>query len=389
MILRLTEDFFDFSGWSPMADTGPLGGVKVLELEGLGPGPHGAMLLADLGADVLTVLRTAPIALTVPRPDRLAPSTRGKRAVMLDLKSAAGTATFLRLAAQADVLIDPLRPGVTERLGVGPVPCLERNPKLVYARVTGWGQQGPLAAEAGHDLNYLAVSGVLNALGRAGQPPTTPPGLIADFGGGSMLLAVGVLAALTEASRSGRGQVVDVAMIDGVATLAAQYYALSGAGLWREERGSNYLDSGAPYYDVYRCADGRFVAVAALEDRFYANLVAGLGLDPDSLPDRSDHACWPELRQILGAQIAMRTRDEWAEHFYGRDACVSPVLSFSEAQQHPHAIARRAFVEVDGVRQPAPAPRFAQTAAPDPEPRRHYEGDEADQIIADWGNRSG
>jgi alpha-methylacyl-CoA racemase len=364
--------------------TGPLAGIKVLELEGLGPGPHCAMLLADLGADVLTVVRTGRAGLTAERPDRLAPATRSKQAVPLDLKASAGTTRLLCLADRSDVLIDPFRPGVAERLGIGPGTCLERNPRLVYARVTGWGQDGPLATEAGHDLNYLAMSGVLNALGRAGQPPATPPGLIADFGGGSLYLALGILAALTEATRSGLGQVVDVAMLDGVASLAAQYYPMSAAGRWRPERGTNYLDSGAPYYDVYACADAQFIAVAALEDQFYASFVRGLGLDQARLPDRSARASWPELRDLFGQRIATRARDEWAEHFRGREACVTPVLTFGEAERHPHALARRLFVDVDGAVQPAPAPRFSRTPGASPVPGRRHHGDEAERCMADW-----
>jgi crotonobetainyl-CoA:carnitine CoA-transferase CaiB-like acyl-CoA transferase len=341
---------------------GPLAGVRVVELAGLAPGPFGCMVLADLGADVVRVDRPSS-----PSPD--GPVQRGRRVTVLDLKSASGVAGLLRLADCADVLVEGYRPGVAERLGFGPSICLDRNPRLVYARMTGWGQDGPLAARAGHDIDYLAVSGALEPLGRADDRPYAPMNLLGDFGGGGMLLAVGVLAALLERERSGAGQVVDAAMVDGSALLTAFLHGMLGAGAWTEPRGRNLLDGGAPFYDTYRTADGGFMAVGALEPRFYAALLTGLGLDGEAdLPDQYDRAGWPELRQRFADRFAQRSRAEWTVVFAEVDACVAPVLAPAEASQHPHNAARGTFVELGGIPQPAPAPRFSRTPAAVPRP---------------------
>jgi alpha-methylacyl-CoA racemase len=365
---------------SPVA--GPLTGVRVVELAGLGPAPHAAMLLADLGADVVRVERPAGGL-------RLAPATadyllRGRRSVAADLKSAAGRALVLDLAARADVLVEGFRPGVTERLGVGPQDCLARNPRLVYGRMTGWGQEGPLAARAGHDINYISLTGALHALGRAGEPPPPPLNLVGDFGGGSMLLVVGVLAALWERERSGRGQVVDAAMVDGASVLLQMTWALRAMGIWTDRRASNLLDGGAPFYDTYACADGRYVAVGALEPEFYAALLAGLGLAGEDLPRQLDQSGWPRLRSRFTEVFASRTRDEWAAAFADTDACVTPVLSFEEVGEHPHLTARETLIDLDGVVQAAPAPRFSRTVPDQPSPPPEPGGD-TEAVLRDWG----
>ncbi|MBA2471592.1 MAG: CoA transferase [Pseudonocardiales bacterium] len=364
---------------------GPLVGLRVIELAGLGPGPHAAMLLADLGADVVRIerpsdgkqgLQLAPLA-----DDQM---LRGRRSVMLDLKDPAGRETTLRLVEQADVLIEGLRPGVTERLGVGPADCHARNPRLVYGRMTGWGQAGPLADRAGHDINYIALTGALHAIGNAGAKPVPPLNLVGDFGGGSMFLVFGVLAALWERDRSGAGQVIDAAMVDGVSVLAQMFWSLRAGGLWSDERGSNLLDSGAPFYDTYACADGRYVAVGALEPQFYAALLDGLGLTGEELPGQLDPAGWPALRQRFIDAFASRCRDEWVAVFEGTDACVAPVLSFAEVPAHPHIAARGTVITVDGVPQAAPAPRFSRTSPDRPTPPPKPGADTAD-VLADWG----
>ncbi|MFI7601929.1 CaiB/BaiF CoA transferase family protein [Actinoplanes sp. NPDC049681] len=367
--------------------SGPLAGVRVVELAGLAPGPFGGMLLADLGADVVRVDRAGP-----PAPDSLAPPSggplqRSRRVTALDLKSPPGVADLLRLADHADVLIEGYRPGVAERLGFGPDVCLRRNPRLVYARMTGWGQQGPLAHRAGHDIDYIAVAGALDPLGRAGQAPHAPLNLLGDFAGGGMLLALGVLAALLERERSGAGQVVDAAMVDGSALLTAFLHGMIGAGRWNGPRGTNLLDGGAPFYDTYAAADGGFLAVGALEPAFYANLLAGLGLDGDpGLPDQYDRGGWPVLRQRFTEAFARRTRDEWTAIFDGRDACVAPVLSPAEAPRHPHNRARGTFVEVGADTQPAPAPRFGRTPAAPPRPAPDPERDRVSvaEVLREW-----
>ncbi|MBO4160310.1 CaiB/BaiF CoA transferase family protein [Micromonospora antibiotica] len=369
--------------------TGPLAGVRVVELASLAPAPFGCMVLADLGADVVRVDRPGG-----PGPGRLAapttgPLQRGRRVTTLDLKTPAGVADLLRLVERADVLVEAYRPGVAERLGFGPRNCRDRNPRLVYARLTGWGQDGPLAARAGHDIDYIAVSGALEPLGRPGERPHAPLNLLGDFAGGGMLLATGVLAALLERERSGLGQVVDAAMVDGSALLTAFLHGMLGDGRWSAPRGANLLDGGAPFYDTYRTADDRFVAVGALEPAFYAALLTGLGLaDDPTLPAQHDPDGWPELRRRFTARFAERTRDEWTAVFADLDACVAPVLAPTEAHRHPHNAARGTFVAVGGEVQPAPAPRFARTpaAAPRPAPDPADPLDVA-TVLDDWADR--
>jgi alpha-methylacyl-CoA racemase len=336
---------------------GPLAGIKVIELAGIGPSPYAAMLLADLGADVLRLERADPDAAGEPYWDLL---TRSRPSVAVNLKHDRGRELVLDLAESADALIEGFRPGVTERLGLGPTDLAARNPRLVYGRMTGWGQDGPLASTAGHDINYIAISGALWPIGRAGERPTPPLNLVGDFGGGGMLLAFGVLAGILSARASGTGQVVDAAMVDGSASLMAMTYSFLAAGLWREERGANLLDTGAHFYEVYECSDGRYVAVGAIERQFYEVLLDGLGLADADLPAQMDRAQWPAMKERFAAIFATRTRDEWAARFDGTDACVSPVLSPLEAARHPHNVARGTFVG-DEVVQPGPAPRFSAT----------------------------
>ena len=338
------------------AMTGPLAGLRVLEMAGLAPSPHAAMILADLGADVVRVGRPGE-----QRPVEADHLLRGRDNITVDVKQPAGRDLVLGLAEHADVFVEGGRPGVMERLGLGPDACLARNPALVYARMTGWGQTGPLAGRAGHDINYIGLTGVLNAIGHAGERPVPPLNLVGDFGGGSMFLVTGILAALWERDRSGRGQVIDAAMVDGTGVLAQLVWTMRAAGRWSEERGGNLLDSGAPFYDTYRCADGGFVAVGALEPAFYAALLDGLGLAGEELPAQYDTAAWPALRARFADAFAGRTRDAWERVFAGTDACVTPVLSFAEAPGHPHLAARGAFLDLAGVTQPAPAPRFSRS----------------------------
>lgn len=360
--------------------TGPLHGLKVVELAGIGPGPHAAMVLADLGADVVRVER--PGGLQLGNPQAQDPTLRGRRRVSADLKSAEGRETVLSLVERADVLLEGYRPGVTERLGVGPADCHARNPRLVYGRMTGWGQDGPLAQRAGHDINYISLTGVLHAVGRAGERPVPPLNFVGDFGGGSMLLLVGVLGALWEAQRSGRGQVVDAAMVDGASLLSQMFWGLLGQSAWVDSREANLLDGAAPFYDTFTCSDGRHIAIGAIEPQFYAALLAGLGLAADDLPEQLDRARWPHTKERFAAVIATRTRDEWAAVFEGTDACVTPVLAFGEVGAHPHLAARQTVVEVDGMTQAAPAPRFSRTPATLPGPGRAPERVEA--VLADW-----
>jgi alpha-methylacyl-CoA racemase len=335
----------------------------VVELAGLGPAPFGAMVLADLGAEVVTVDRIEQ-ALGAPLESaRGNVFGRGRRSIAVDLKSADGVDVVRRLVERADVFVEGFRPGVAERLGLGPDELCGPNPRLVYARMTGWGQQGPMAAHVGHDINYLALAGPLAHIGRAGQAPTPPLNLLADFGGGGMLLALGVCAALVERGTSGRGQVVDAAMVDGVALLAAAIAPAYILGYFHEDRGTNWLDTGAPYYEVYETADGHWMSVGAIEPTFYANLLAGLGLDPVDLPDQQDEDQWPAMKQRFAVAFRAKTRDDWTEIFGELDACVAPVLTFAEASRHPHLVERQTYLDVDGVVQPAPAPRFARTPA--------------------------
>ena len=361
--------------------SGPLSGLRVVELAGLGPAPHACMVLADLGADVVRVERPTPGERV---PPAVADQTqRGRRSIEVDLKSEAGRELVLRLAERADVFVEGFRPGVTEKLGLGPDDLWARNPRVVYGRVTGWGQQGPLAARAGHDINYLGLTGSLYAMGRAGETPAPPLNLVADFGGGSMLLLVGILAALHERHSSGRGQVVDAAMVDGVALLSQMMWTMRGQGIWGDDRQANMLDGGAPFYDTYACADGRYVAVGPIEPQFYAAMLDGLGLADAGLPDQLDTAQWPSLRKSLTEAFLSRTRDEWTAVFEGTDACVTPVVEPAEVRDQPHLSARGTFLELDGVFQPAPAPRFSRTpagipAAPPPV------GADTEVVVADW-----
>src|SRR5215813_3590238 len=334
---------------------GPLDSVRVVEIASLAPAPFGCMILSDLGADVLRVER--PENCQLGRPAPVDPLSRGRRSIGLNLKDPAGLELLLRLVTSVDVLVEGFRPGVAERLGFGPDVCARRNPGLIFARMTGWGQDGPLAPTAGHDIDYIAISGALGTVGRAGQAPVPPVNLLGDFGGGGMLLALGILAALVERASSGRGQVIDAAMVDGSALLTSFLYGMRAAGGWQDQRGSNLLDGGAPFYDTYATADGSYVAVGALEPQFYAALLQGLGLTEAGLPDQHDRTGWPLLRKRFADVFASRTRADWEQVFAGTDACVSPVLNLAEAPAHPHALARNAFVAVGGLTQPAPAPR--------------------------------
>lgn len=371
---------------------GPLAGLGVVELAGIGPGPFAAMVLADLGADVIRIERPAGDPLRLP-PER-DPTRRGKRSLILDLKSEAGRKTALALIARADILIEGFRPGVAERLGLGPEAALACNPRLIYGRMTGFGQSGPLAQRAGHDLTYLATAGVLGALGRPPDPPAPPLNLIADYGGGGMLLLVGLLAALFERQHSGGGQVIDAAMVEGVALLSTVFHALRAAGRWGG-RGTNLLDGGAPFYDVYAAADGKFVAVAALEPKFFAEFATRLGLPPTFIPRQYDREIWPELRAAIAARFATRPQAEWIALFEGTDACVSGVYTLAEAPAHPHNRARGTFYEEDGAVLPAPAPRFSRTPPPRP-PAPHPPGADGEAILtalgldpAVWGEKDG
>jgi len=363
---------------------GPLSGVRVLEFEAIGPGPFCGMMLADMGADVLLVDRPTDSQLGFGRERWFDVMFRGRRSVTLDLKAKGAVDAALMLAEKADAVIEGFRPGVMERLGLGPDALFARNPRLVYGRVTGWGQDGPLAARAGHDIDYIALTGVLHAIGRADGAPVPPLNLVGDFGGGGMLLAFGIACGIIEARSSGRGQVVDAAMIDGAALLATMYSGMIAAKQWTEARGENLLDSGAPWYDTYETKDGRVVAIGAIEPKFYEQLIEVLGLARQALPEQNDRSRWPELRRRFAEALRSRTRDEWCAAFDGSDACFAPVLTFSEARNHPHAAARGAYVDVGGVVQPAPAPRFGRTpvATRRPSPERGALGREA---LGDWG----
>lgn len=343
------------------AGPGPLAGLRVIELGALGPAPFCGALLADMGADVVRIDRPVVNDLGVDTPPRFDFYNRNKRSAMLDLKQAADVQKALALIERADILIEGFRPGVAEKLGLGPVPCHARNARLVYGRMTGWGQSGPLAQVAGHDINYIALAGALHAIGPAEGPPAVPLNLVGDLGGGALYLAVGVLAALVQARTSGRGQVVDAAMVDGVCNLLSLMHGFMQCGMWEDQRERNLTDGGAPYYGTYRTSDGQFVAVGAIEERFYRELVAGMGLDPHSLPDRQDRASWPALRRRFEETFALRTRDEWVAAMQEHDACFSPVLSLQEAPLHPQLRDRGSFVNFDGVLHPAPAPRFDRT----------------------------
>ena len=339
--------------------SGPLSGIRVVELGGIGPGPMAGMLLSDMGAEVIRVERLEATDLGIPHGRRFEVMLRGRQSIAVDLKSEQGREIVLSLIETADALIEGFRPGVTEKMGLGPDDCWEHNPRLVYGRMTGFGQDGPLAGAAGHDINYIALAGVLGAIG--GKEPVPPLNLVGDFGGGGLYLAMGVCAALVEAQKSGLGQVVDAAMVDGAASLMASIYGLRAAGLWADERGVNLLDGGAPFYDTYECADGEWISIGPLEQRFYDLTVELLELDQDNLPDRRSPAEWPQLRGVLADAFRAKTRDEWVEILEGTDVCFAPVLTMAEAPQPPHTQSRHTFGEVDGIIQPAPAPRFSRT----------------------------
>lgn len=360
---------------------GPLQGIRVIEMAGIGPGPFCAMMLADMGADVLRIDRKSANALPVNDPV----TARGRRSVTVDLKQAAGVETVLKLVDSADALIEGFRPGVMERLGLGPDTCLERNPSLVYGRMTGWGQDGPLAHAAGHDLNYIALSGVLHSIGRAGHKPTPPLNLVGDYGGGALMLAFGTVCALLEARQSGQGQVVDSAMTDGSALLMSLFHGLKAQGLWSSNRGTNLLDSGAPFYDTYACADGKYISIGALEPQFYAELLERLDLtdDPDCARQMNP-GTWPAMRERFEAVFATRTRNEWCKRLEGTDVCFAPVLDMNEAIEHPHNKARGTFVHHDGMTQAAPAPRFSRTR-PELTSGAREPGADTDTALADWG----
>jgi alpha-methylacyl-CoA racemase len=367
--------------------TGPLKGLKVIEMVGIGPCPFAAMMLADMGADVIRIDR---------KPDPNAPNpypmlgtkfdvmARGRRSLALDLKDPRARQLLLDLVAKADVLVEGFRPGVMERLGLGPDPCLDRNPRLVYGRVTGWGQSGPLSQAAGHDLNYVALSGMLHAMGREGSPPAPPLNLVGDFGGGAMMLAFGVVCAAFEAKQSGKGQVVDAAMTDGAALLGAMMYGLRAFGSWSDSREANLLDGGAPFYDCYACLDGKFISIGAIEPQFYAQLLQLAGVEDPQFRKQWRQADWPELKRKFAGLFASRTRDDWCRLLEGTDVCFAPVLDMAEAPRHPHNAARATFVEVDGVSQPAPAPRFSRTEA-ELRPPPSSPGQDGAAVLEDWG----
>jgi alpha-methylacyl-CoA racemase len=363
---------------------GPLAGLKVVELAGIGPCPFGAMVLADLGADVVRVERAGAVPAERPAGSSRDLLQRGKRSVGVELKHPDGVELVLGLVERADALVEGFRPGVTERLGLGPEHCLNRNGRLVYGRMTGWGQDGPLAERAGHDIDYISIGGALDPIGRAGERPVPPLNLIGDFGGGGMLLALGVMTSLWSVQRTGKGDVVDVAMVDGSALLMTMTWALRALGVWSEERGTNLLDTGAPFYDTYECADGKMLAVGALEPQFYAQLLELMGLSPAEEPPQMDRSSWAASKQRYAEVFRSRTRDEWAAIAEGTDACVAPVLSMTEASLHPHNVARRTFVDIDGTVQPAPAPRFERQPVSMPgSPCWPGEGGAA--ALADWG----
>jgi alpha-methylacyl-CoA racemase len=362
---------------------GVLSGLRVVEMAGLGPAPYAAMLLADLGAEVIRVDRTDR-ARAGDRNARLRLLNRGRRSLALDLKSPQGRDAVLRLAAGSAAIIEGFRPGVMERLGLGPADCFAVNGALVYGRMTGWGQDGPLSRTVGHDINYVAVSGALHTVGRAGEPPVPPVNFLADFGGGGTFLVIGLLAALWESARSGRGQVVDAAMVDGSATFTSMLRGFVAEGRWKDQPGVNFSDTGSHYYEVYRCADGRFLSVGAIEPHFYADLLQGLGFDADGLPAQTDATAWTRMKEMFAERIATRTRDEWVDVFAGLDACVAPVLSLEESARHEHNVARGSFVERDGVVQPVPAPRFDRTPSELGRPAP-YPGEHTREILGELG----
>ncbi len=364
---------------------GPLAGVKVVEIAGIGPGPFCAMMLADMGAEVIRVDRAQAVRGGDPSAPPADALNRGRRSIGVDLKNPEGLAVVLDLVESADALIEGFRPGVAERLGIGPEECLARNPRLVYGRMTGWGQSGPYAHTAGHDINYIALAGALDPIGRAGGPPVPPLNLVGDFGGGGLLLAYGLVCALLESSRSGEGQVVDAAMVDGSAVLTTMFHAFSAMGIWNPERGTNLLDTGAHFYDTYETSDGGYVAIGSIEPQFYAELLRLTGLEGDAdFAAQMDRSRWPELSERLAEVFRTKTRDEWCEIMEGTDVCFAPVLSLTEAPSHPHNVERGTFVEVAGVTQPAPAPRFSRTTAEIQRPPSHA-GQHTEELLGELG----
>jgi alpha-methylacyl-CoA racemase len=368
-------------GGGPM---GPLEGLKVIEIAAMGPVPFCGMLLGDLGAEILRIDRVSATDLGIERGAEFELRGRNKRSVAIDLKHAEGRAAFFRLLEQADVVLEGFRPGVAERLGIGPDACFAVRQSLVYGKATGWGQDGPLALTAGHDINYIALTGALEMIGPRDGAPVPPLNLVGDYGGGAMFLALGVMAAVFEARRSGRGQVVDAAMIDGVNALLAVFYGFDAAGQLQQGRGTNVLDGGAPYYTTYQTSEGRYMAVGAIEARFYADMISLMELDAATLPDRGDRARWPELRAILARRFLDRTQDEWARVFAASDACVSPILSLREAAHHPHNVARQSTTTVAGIVHPSPAPRFSRSTCAIARPPAR-DGEHTSEVLRDWG----
>jgi len=362
---------------------GPLKGIKIIEFAGLGPAPFCAMMLSDLGAEIIRIDRKSnrPEAITT-RPGN--PVDRGRRSIAVDLKRPEGIALVLKLIAQTDALLEGFRPGVMERLGLGPEVCLAQNPRLVYGRMTGWGQTGPLAQAAGHDINYIALTGALHAMGRGDEPPPPPLNLVGDYGGGGMLLAVGVLAALLESRTSGKGQIIDAAMTDGSASLMTLFYGMKAAGLWSNQRSTNLLDGAAHFYDTYVCSDGRFIAIGAIEPQFYALLLELCSINDPEFSRQMSPTAWPHLKEKLSTLFKTRSRKQWCELLEGTDVCFAPVLDMDEAPQHPHNQARQTFITRDGVVQPAPAPRFSRTV-PEVQHSPARPGEHSKQILADWG----
>jgi len=363
---------------------GPLQGIRVIEIAGIGPGPFAAMMLADMGADVLRVDRADKVADELPQGPNADVLARGRRSVGVDLKHPEGVETVLRLVERADVLQEGFRPGVMERLGLGPDACLARNPRLVYGRMTGWGQEGPLAQAAGHDINYIAQSGALGMIGRKGEPPLAPLNLVGDFGGGGMYLIFGIVCALLERERSGQGQVVDAAMVDGSASLTSMFYMFRNMNVWNPERGTNMLDTGAHFYEVYETSDGEYVSIGSIEPQFYRELLEKTGLAGETLPHQMDRSQWEPMKDRLRAIFKSKTRAEWCEIMEGSDVCFAPVLSVAEAIEHPANVAREVFVEVEGLAQPAPAPRFSRTRPEIQCPPPHT-GQDTDAALAEWG----
>ena len=361
---------------------GPLKGMKIVEFGGIGPGPFCAMMLADMGADIIRIDRKAPQGLI--RDQRFQLLHRSRRSVCLDLKKPEGVEAALKLIEKAEALIEGFRPGVMERLGVGPDICLARNPRLVFGRMTGWGQEGPLAQAAGHDINYISLSGALHAIGRDGEPPVPPLNLIGDFGGGGMLLAYGIMCGVYEAQKSGQGQVCDAAMIDGSAALMAMFFGMHASGLWTDKKGTNLLDGGAHFYDAYETADGKYISVGSIEPQFYALLLKHSGIDDPEFQNQVDMSKWPEWKKKLADIFKSKTRDEWCEIMEGTDVCFAPVLNFEEAINHPHNVARKGYVEVEGITQPAPAPRFSRTQPEIQGPPPNI-GEHNESALQDWG----